>query len=110
MKPLKLKDILNEIVSGKGHSHTGRSVLRGADYVDSMLQDLSPAQLQDVGELNSLLHRYFGVVKKERGDMRSAIRDAQEAFAWNDLDSGLVYDYLQDEAGASINPNDSDQY
>jgi hypothetical protein len=109
MKTLKLKDLLKEMEMPNFPTEKGSNELWGASLMDSMLQDLTPEQKMDIGAINSVLDKYFKGVKQERGNLKYAVRDAMEAFKWNDLDAGLVSEFLDDEAGAARNPNDGDQ-
>lgn len=109
MKPIKLKDLLNEMEmpnfpTEKEPRH------HGADYVSQLIDKLTPEQQKDSAEIFNVLDQWFNAVKKENGDVVSAARSAVEALKWHDIDAGLVGEYLDNEAGAMDNPNDSDQY
>ena len=109
MKHIKLKDLLKE--TEMPHFPVEKNYgNHGADYVSGLLQDLSPEQKMDNAEIFNVLDQWFKAVKSEGGNMNGAIKDAMAALEWNDLDKGLVSDYLDNEAVAMDNPNDSDQY
>ena len=109
MKPIKLKDLLNEMEMPNFPTEKSDQANYSVNYVDDLIKQLTPEQQNDNAELFGILQKYFAEVKKHGANFQSAVRDAQEAFEWNDLDWSLVDEYLENEAGAANNPNDSDQ-
>ena len=105
MKPIKLKDLLKEVVQETEAPHfpTEKSHQNhGADYVDSLINKLTPQQREDNAEIFGILRQWFEAVQKERGDMLGAAKSAAEALRWNDIDPSLVDEYFSMESGADM--------
>ena len=73
------------------------------DLFDSMVDKIDPNHYEPA-EVYQALDKYFGEVGKNAHTIQTAIRVLKD----RELDADFVSDYLQDMAGASDNPNDSD--
>lgn len=109
MKPIKLKNLINEYVGEAEAPHFPTEKNHGSeaeDQVVDMLQSLPKEKFDDNAEIYGILKNFFD----QYGESARSIEAARRAFNSMDLDTGLIEDYLTDKAGGADNPNDSDQY
>ena len=73
--------------------------------LEDVILAMTPEQRNDDAEIFKAMDAFF----KEFGQNARTISTARNALEYNDIDVGLVDQYLTDNAGGDINPNDSDQ-
>lgn len=77
-----------------------------SNSLEDAIQNMTPEQKNDDALLFKAIEEFF----KDAGTDSRAIFMARNTLKDNDVDDGLVDEYLANSAGADINPNDEDQY
>lgn len=89
------------------------------DEFGSRLEKLTPQQKEDTAVIYNTIERFIKELENERGgkppyysptEWTIAYKGIQMALQNHGIDGDLLSDYLDDQAGASNNPNDSDQF
>jgi hypothetical protein len=88
-----------------GHDHHRNSDVTST--LEDAIEAMTPVQRNDNAEIFKAIDAFFKASRKEM-DTSIAISIARNALKNNNIDTGLVDEYLENEAGASNNPNDDE--
>lgn len=102
MKRSELKKLIKEVITMKLKERNSEEYTDGnptANYFDRMLDTLTPEQMKEDAYIFQLFDQFDKEAKKEGSSLKQMADDIKEALSWHEIDTGLLNDYFNFQAG-----------